>query len=108
MGLIGATVIQTHFRVAGQLKFAVTTAMINERHRAYFSVGIRHDGDGTARLDIAIPSPELGAVEVELKSGCIGGLGQRLTADRPCAAGADLTDSLSWRGSSRRSCSPAR
>ena len=92
MGLIGATVVQTHFRVARQLEFAVTTAMIDERHRAYFSVGIRHDSDGTARLDIAIPSPELGAVGVKLESGFIGGLGQRLTANRPCAAGADLTD----------------
>ena len=75
MGLIGATVVQTHFRVARQLEFAVTTAMIDERHHAYFSVGIRHDSDGTARLDIAIPSPELGAVGVKLESGFIGGLG---------------------------------
>ena len=81
MGLIGAPVVQTHFRIARQLEFALATAMIDERHRTHFSVAIRHDSDGTACLDIAVPSPELGAVGVKLKPGFIGGLEQRLNAN---------------------------
>jgi hypothetical protein len=53
----------------------VTPAVIDERHRAYFGVGIRRDSDGTARLDLAIPSPELGAAAWNSNPDSSAGLG---------------------------------
>jgi hypothetical protein len=89
---IGATVAQADLRVARHLEFAVTPAVIDQREHARFRVGIRRDADGTARFDVAIPPPQLGAAVVTLESGFVGGLPQRLTANRPCAVGAGLTD----------------
>jgi hypothetical protein len=91
VGLIGPTVIQTHLRIARQFEFAVATAVIDERHRAYLSICIRHDENVTAGLDVAIPSTKLGAVGVKVELRFCG-LVERLTANRPQSVVAEVTD----------------
>ena len=83
VGLIGPPAQQTHLGVARQLEFGVATAMIDQRHRAQLRICIRHHTNGTAGLDVAIPSTKLGAVSVKLEFRVIGGLPQGLAANRP-------------------------
>src|SRR5512132_1805328 len=92
VGLIRPTVIQTHLRIARQFKFAGATAVIDQRHRAYLGICIRHDTNNTAGLDIAIPSTKLGAIGVKLECAFISGLRQRLNANRPQAFVAEVTN----------------
>jgi hypothetical protein len=81
VGLIGLMVIQTQLRIARQFEFAVAKPVIDQRHRSYLCICIRHDTNGAARLDVAIPSTKFGAVGVEVEFGFIRGLAQRLKAN---------------------------
>ena len=92
VGLIRLTVIQTHLRIARQFKFAGAIAVIDQRHRAYLGICIRHDTNSTAGLDIAIPSTKLGAIGVKLGCAFISGLRQWLNANRPQAVVAEVTN----------------
>src|SRR4029450_11987605 len=92
VSLIGLTVIQTYLRIARQFKFAGTAAVIDQRHRAYLGICIRHDTNNTPGLDIAIPSTKLGAIGVKLVCAFISGLRQRLSANRPQAFVAEVAN----------------
>ncbi|KAG0505863.1 MAG: hypothetical protein Udaeo_07700 [Candidatus Udaeobacter sp.] len=54
VSLIRLTVIQTHLRIARQFKFAGAAAVIDQRHRAYLGICIRHCTNNTVGLDFAI------------------------------------------------------
>jgi hypothetical protein len=92
VGLIGPTVIQAHLRIAHKLDFAAAKAVIDERHRAYLGICIRHDTHSIASLDVAITSTELRAVGVKLGFRFISDPAQRLTSNRPHAVVAEVTD----------------
>ena len=69
VSLIRLTVIQTHLGIARQFKFAGAIAVIDQRHRAYLGICIRHNTNNTVGLHIAIPSTKLGVIGVKLESG---------------------------------------
>src|SRR4030095_12662143 len=92
VSLIRFTVIQTYLRIARQFKFAGATAVIDQRHRAYLGICIRHDTNSAEGLDIAIRSMKLGAIGVKLECAFISGLRQRLNTNRPQAFVAEVTN----------------
>src|SRR6185369_1651325 len=67
VGLIGPTVIQRPLRITRHLKSPRAMAVIDQRHRAYLGICIRHDTNSAAGLDVAVPSTKLGAIRVKLE-----------------------------------------
>jgi hypothetical protein len=74
VSLVGPTIIQGHLRIARKLDFTTAWAVIDERDEAYLGICVRHNTNGTASFDLAIPSLKHSAVGVKLGFVFIGGL----------------------------------
>jgi hypothetical protein len=92
VGLVGAAVVQAHLGVAGQVELAGPIPVVDERDQANFRVVVRRDADGQAGLDRAVAAAEIGPVGVEREIVFVSGAAERLVADRPGRAIAEVAD----------------